>query len=96
MLLHIFVFHRPNFEENGRIFEVVMNEQAFYRAKREEERERVREKEIRINLKMLPHWGGGRERTFIIKSFYESLRYVKFWIRGLDELITTLTYRILR
>jgi len=73
MVLHIFMIHRPKFEENGKIFEFTMNEQALYRAKREEER--VREKEIRINVKMLT-WGGGGEgrgRTLIIKSFYESL-----------------------
>lgn len=56
-ILHIFVIHRPNFEESGRIFEVVMNGQAFYKAKR---RDRWREKEIRINLKMIPHIGGER------------------------------------
>ena len=29
MLLHIFRIHRPNFEENGRIFEVAMNRNLF-------------------------------------------------------------------
>jgi len=36
--LHIFVIHRPKFESNGTIFEVVVNKQTFLRAKREEER----------------------------------------------------------
>jgi len=39
MILHIFMIHRPNFEEKARIFQVAMNEHAFYRAKREEGRE---------------------------------------------------------
>jgi len=39
MVLHIFVIHRPKFEENGRVFELAMNQQAFYREKQEEERE---------------------------------------------------------
>lgn len=43
MVSHVFVIHRPNFEENGGIFVVAMNGQAFYGAKREE-RERVRER----------------------------------------------------
>jgi len=33
MVFHIFVMHRPNFEENARNFEVVMNRQTFLRAK---------------------------------------------------------------
>ena len=61
MVLHIFVVHMPNFEENERIFEVAVNEQAFYRAKQEQER--VREKEIRINLIMLAHGGEGKREN---------------------------------
>ena len=45
------MMHRPNFGENGRNFEVAMNRQTFFRAKRVEERGGVRE--IRINLKMI-------------------------------------------
>jgi len=37
------MIHRPNFEENGRNFEVVMNRQTFFRAQRVE-RERGRER----------------------------------------------------
>jgi len=53
------MIHRPNFGENGRNFEVVMNRQTFFRVKRVEEREG--EGEIRINLKMI-HCLGDRER----------------------------------
>jgi len=49
------VIHRPNFEENGSNFEVVINSQIFFKAKRVEEREGGRE--IRINLKMMSHIG---------------------------------------
>jgi len=54
------MIHKTNFGENGRNFEVVMNRQTFFRAKRVEERkgERGREREIRIKLKMMPHLGG--------------------------------------
>ena len=38
------LIHRPYFGENGRNFEVVMNRQTFFRAKRVEEREGEREK----------------------------------------------------
>jgi len=44
----------PNFEENRRNFEVVMNRQNFLIAKRVE---REGEREIRIILKMTPHVG---------------------------------------
>jgi len=73
MVLHIFVIHRPNLEENERIFEVSINRQAFSIAKREGERRR--EKEIEINLKMIPHVGKGgkRERALITKSSYKYL-----------------------
>jgi len=50
------MIHRPNFGENGRNFEIVMNRQTFLRAKRVKERKG--EREIRINLKMMPHQGG--------------------------------------
>jgi len=41
MVLHIFVIHGLDFEQNGRTFEVAMNGQGFSRAKQEEiERER--------------------------------------------------------
>jgi len=43
MLLHIFVIHGSSFEENRRNFEVVMDRQTFFRAKRVEEREGERE-----------------------------------------------------
>ena len=55
-VLHIFMIHRPNFEENGSIFEVATNGQAFRTAKTRTEK--VREKEIGINLKMMRHLGG--------------------------------------
>jgi len=55
MVLHIFVIHRANFEENGSNFEVVLNRRTFFRAKRVGKREK--EREIRINLKMMPHVG---------------------------------------
>ena len=55
MVLHILMIHRPNFQENGRNFKVVMNRQTFFEAKRVDEREGKRgEREIRINLKMMP------------------------------------------
>jgi len=34
------VIHRPNFKENGWVFEVAMNGQAFYRARLERERDK--------------------------------------------------------
>jgi len=49
------VIHSPNFEENGSNFEVVINRQTFFRAKRVEEIEG--EREIRVNLEMMPHIG---------------------------------------
>ena len=55
LILHIFVIHSPNFEENGSNFEVVINRQTFFRAKRVEQRERDRK--IRINLEMMPYVG---------------------------------------
>ena len=55
MVLHIVVIHRPNFEENGSIFEDAMNEKAFHK---EKQGERGREMEIGMNLKMMPHVGG--------------------------------------
>jgi len=45
------MIHRPNFGENGRNFEVIMNSQTFFSAKRLEQREG--EREARINLKTL-------------------------------------------
>jgi len=42
MILHIFVIHKPNFEENGRTFVVSMNRQTFYIPKREEEKDKER------------------------------------------------------
>jgi len=54
IVLHIFIVYWPNFEENERIFEVAMNGQAFYREKREEIEE---EKEIGINMRMMPCLG---------------------------------------
>jgi len=45
MVLHILTIHRPNFGENGRNFEVVMNRQTFLRAKRVEERKGERNKD---------------------------------------------------
>jgi len=56
MVLHISVIHRPNFKENGSNFEVVINRQIFFRAKRVE---RGRERETSINLEMIPHVGDG-------------------------------------
>jgi len=50
------MIHWPNFGENGKNFEVVMNRKKIFRAKRVEEREVDRE--IRINLKMMPCLGG--------------------------------------
>jgi len=50
------MIHRPNFGENGWNFEVAMNRQTFFRAKRVEEREG--EREIKINLKMMSYLGG--------------------------------------
>jgi len=44
-----------NFGENGRNFKFVMKRQIFFRAKQAEEREG--EREIKINLKMMPHLG---------------------------------------
>jgi len=44
MVLHIFVIHRPNFEENGSNFEFVINRQTFVRAKQVKEIEEEREK----------------------------------------------------
>ena len=49
VVLHIFVIDRPNFEENGRIFQVAMNEQAFYKSK-VRGRERVRERKKKSGL----------------------------------------------
>ena len=57
MVLHILEFHRPNFEENGRIFDVSMNSQTFSRAKQEGDRQG--ERELRINLKITT-WERGR------------------------------------
>jgi len=75
MVLHIFVIHRPDFEANGTIFVVAMNGQAFYRAKQGESKG---ERDIAINLKVMPRGEEGRENTLIIKSFYERLKYMKF------------------
>ena len=48
MVLHIFVIYMANFEENGSIFEVIMNRKTFF----------IVEEGgggIRINLKMMSH-----------------------------------------
>jgi len=49
--------------------------------KEQNEKGRERKRELRINLKMMPHVRvelEGRERTLIIKSLYEWLQYESF------------------